>query len=88
VDKNLVGALQRREIKAPRGFSKGAFEYNEVPTSSCHTFCWKARHRFDVPFFWPPAAPSAALEIAVPNDLSSLPSRPPLLRVFVPRRPL
>jgi hypothetical protein len=46
-----VGAPQRREIKQRRGFQLGAFGYNEGPTSSCHTFCWKARHRFDVPFF-------------------------------------
>jgi hypothetical protein len=46
-----VGHLQRREIKQRRGFQQGAFGYNEVPTSSCHTFCWKARQSFDVPFF-------------------------------------
>jgi hypothetical protein len=55
VDKLLtiihVGGPQRREIKHWRGFAPGAFGYNEVPTSSCHTFCWKARHSFDVPFF-------------------------------------
>ena len=66
VDRIRVGTLQRREIKPWRGLRPGCFDYNEVPTSSCHTFCWKARHRFDVPFFWPPAAPSAALEIAAP----------------------
>jgi len=47
-----VGALQRREIKQRRGFQRGAFGYNESPTSSCHTFCWKARQSFDVPFFY------------------------------------
>jgi hypothetical protein len=47
-----VGALQRREIKQWRGFPRGAFGYNESPTSSCHTFCWKARQFFDVPFFY------------------------------------
>jgi hypothetical protein len=47
----LVGPWQRQEIKHPRGFKKGPFGYNEGPTSSCHTFCWKARHYFDVPFF-------------------------------------
>jgi hypothetical protein len=46
-----VGVSQRREIKHWRGFAQGPFGYNEVPTSSCHTFCWKARHSFDVPFF-------------------------------------
>jgi len=55
VDKLLmdfhVGTLQRLEIKHWRGFQRGAFGYNESPTSSCHTFCWKARHDFDVPFF-------------------------------------
>jgi len=55
VDKLLmvfaVGRLQRREIKHWRGLRAGRFDYNESPTSSCHTFCWKARQRFDVPFF-------------------------------------
>lgn len=55
VDKLLtdfhVGGSQRREIKQRRGFQRVAFGYNEGPTSSCHTFCWKARQRFDVPFF-------------------------------------
>jgi hypothetical protein len=46
-----VGALQRQEIEQWRGFPRGAFGYNEGPTSSCHTFCWKARQSFDVPFF-------------------------------------
>jgi hypothetical protein len=55
VDKLLtvfhVGDSQRREIKQWRGLQRGAFGYNESPTSSCHTFCWKARQKFDVPFF-------------------------------------
>jgi hypothetical protein len=42
--KFLVGDLQRREIEQRRGLQRGAFDYNEIPTSSCHTFCWKARH--------------------------------------------
>jgi hypothetical protein len=46
-----VGDPQRQEIKQRRGFRRGAFGYNEGPTSSCHTFCWKARQFFDVPFF-------------------------------------
>jgi len=46
-----VGGLQRLEIKQWRGFGRGPFGYNEGPTSSCHTFCWKARQSFDVPFF-------------------------------------
>ena len=46
-----VGTLQREEIKHRRGFPQGAFGYNEIPTSSCQTFCWKARQGFDVPFF-------------------------------------
>jgi hypothetical protein len=49
-----VGGLQRAEIQQRCGFPRGAFRYNEGPTSSCHTFCWKARHRFDVPFFYLP----------------------------------
>jgi len=48
VDKLLmtypVGRLQRQEIKQRRGLQRGSFDYNEIPTSSCHTFCWKARH--------------------------------------------
>jgi hypothetical protein len=48
VDKLLmdfpVGALQRREIEQRRGLRPASFDYNEIPTSSCHTFCWKARH--------------------------------------------
>jgi hypothetical protein len=55
VDKLLisfdVGVVQRLEIKQWRGFRADAFGYNEGPTSSCHTFCWKARQVFDVPFF-------------------------------------
>jgi len=50
--KSRVGVVQRAEIKRWRGFPKGRFGYNEIPTSSCHTFCWKARHSFDVPFFY------------------------------------
>jgi hypothetical protein len=46
-----VGGPQREEIKHWRGLPRGAFGYNEGPTSSCHTFCWKARQKFDVPFF-------------------------------------
>ena len=46
-----VGDVQRREIKQRRGFQPDRFGYNESPTSSCQTFCWKARHSFDVPFF-------------------------------------
>jgi hypothetical protein len=46
-----VGRLQRREIKQRRGLQPGRFDYNEVPTSSCQSFCWKARQSFDVPFF-------------------------------------
>jgi hypothetical protein len=46
-----VGHPQRAEIKHWRGLRRGAFGYNEIPTSSCHTFCWKARQLFDVPFF-------------------------------------
>jgi hypothetical protein len=67
VDKIAVGGLQRREIKAPQGFAEGAFAYNEVPTSSCHTFCWKARHLFDVPFFCSPARRFRSLKSAQPG---------------------
>jgi hypothetical protein len=46
-----VGDVQRREIKQRCGFQPVRFDYNESPTSSCQTFCWKARQSFDVPFF-------------------------------------
>jgi hypothetical protein len=46
-----VGTLQRQEIKQWRGLQPGSFDYNEIPTSSCQSFCWKARQSFDVPFF-------------------------------------
>ena len=46
-----VGTPQRLEVEHWRGFQRGAFGYNESPTSSWQTFCWKARHYFDVPFF-------------------------------------
>jgi hypothetical protein len=46
-----VGSLQRPRNKHWRGFQPGPFDYNESPTSSCQTFCWKARQAFDVPFF-------------------------------------
>jgi hypothetical protein len=47
-----VGSLQRPKNKHWRGFPAGPFDYNESPTSSCQTFCWKSRHPFDVPFFY------------------------------------
>ncbi|MDR7334757.1 hypothetical protein [Roseateles asaccharophilus] len=50
--KILVGDLQRPENQCWCGFPADAFGYNGSPTSSCHTFCWKARHLFDVPFFY------------------------------------
>jgi hypothetical protein len=50
--KILVGGLQRAENQCWCGFPADPFGYNEVPTSSCHTFCWKARRLFDVPFFY------------------------------------
>ena len=46
-----VGTLQRQEIEQWRGLQPGCFDYNEIPTSSCQSFCWKARQSFDVPFF-------------------------------------
>ena len=55
-----VGGVQRQEIKQWRGLQPGSSGYNEVPTSSCHTFCWKARQCFDVPFFYPPIGRNAA----------------------------
>src|SRR5205085_7444112 len=73
-----VGGPQRREIKQRRGLPPGAFGYNEGPTSSCHTFCWKARHFFDVPFFYvrrgrqPPtiAAALSASDTATPSHVN------------------
>jgi hypothetical protein len=42
VDKLLkdfaVGTLQRAQTQEIRGLQRGAFGYNEGPTSSCHTF--------------------------------------------------
>jgi hypothetical protein len=35
---SLVGGPQREEIKHWRGLRRGPFGYNEIPTSSCHTF--------------------------------------------------
>jgi hypothetical protein len=49
--KFLVGALQRPEFKHWRGFRAGAVGYNESPTSSCQTFCWKARRSSTCLFF-------------------------------------
>jgi hypothetical protein len=49
--KTYVGSPQRPKNKQWRGFQPDPFDYNESPTSSCQTFCWKARHYFDVPFF-------------------------------------
>jgi hypothetical protein len=46
-----VGGPQRPQIKHRRGLQPASFDYNEIPTSSCQTFCWKARQSFDVPFF-------------------------------------
>jgi hypothetical protein len=46
-----VGTLQRHEIEQRRGLQPASFDYNEIPTSSCQSFCWKARQSFDVPFF-------------------------------------
>jgi hypothetical protein len=46
-----VGESQRQEIERWRGLQPGRFDYNEIPTSSCQSFCWKARQSFDVPFF-------------------------------------
>jgi hypothetical protein len=47
-----VGGLQRRKSLGWRGFQGMPFGYNEGPTKQLpYDFCWKARHRFDVPFF-------------------------------------
>jgi hypothetical protein len=46
-----VGDRQRTHFRLFGGSQPAAFDYNEGPASSCQTFCWKARHRFDVPFF-------------------------------------
>src|SRR5258706_13390271 len=39
-----VGSLQREEIQQRRGLQLGCFDYNEIPRSRCHSFCWKVRH--------------------------------------------
>jgi len=49
--KALVGALQRAKIKHWRGLPERPLAYNEGPTSSCHTFCWKARRHSTCLFF-------------------------------------
>ena len=64
-----VGSLQRQEIEQRRGLQPGSFDYNEIPTSSCQSFCWKARHSFDVPFFWLQHGPFGAFTSL--NDVSS-----------------
>jgi len=53
----------RNELKTSNGaVSKGgAFATMKVQQRSCHSFCWKARHRFDVPFFYVLPAPIAGL---------------------------
>jgi hypothetical protein len=59
-----VGSPQRPKNKHWRGFPVGPFDYNESPTSSCQTFCWKARQAFDVPFFCLSPGCIAALNFA------------------------
>jgi hypothetical protein len=60
-----VGARQRLIYKRWRDCRPGPFEYNEGPTSSCQTFCWKARHFIGRAFFlastWPPEAASSGV---------------------------
>lgn len=47
-----VGELQQPASQYWRGFQPDAFGYNESPTKQLpYIFCWKARHKFDVPFF-------------------------------------
>jgi hypothetical protein len=46
-----VGTPQRARTQEIRGLQRGPFGYNEGPTSSCHTFCWKARLQFGRAFF-------------------------------------
>jgi hypothetical protein len=58
-----VGSPQRPENKHWCGFQGDAFGYNERPTSSCQTFCWKARHLFDAPFFYRDPGHRAAMPI-------------------------
>lgn len=64
----------------------GSFGYNEVPTSSCQTFCWKARHLFGRAFFlvgcsalWAAqSAPQSATQRAAPQ--TGITARPFILR--------
>jgi hypothetical protein len=56
---SLVGTLQRPENKQWCGFQPGPFRYNEGPTSSCHTFCWKARHPLGRAYFFALPRPGA-----------------------------
>ncbi|MEP6739830.1 MAG: hypothetical protein ABJA61_05595 [Caldimonas sp.] len=46
------------------GCGTGVLTTMKIPTSSCHTFCWKARHSFDVPFFYLQHGAFRALHIA------------------------
>jgi hypothetical protein len=52
-----VGAPQRREIKHWRAFPQGRFGYNEIPTSSCHTFLLEGASFVRRAFFLTPARP-------------------------------
>jgi len=66
VDKLLmnfhVGELQQPHTQCWRGFQPDAFGYNEGPTKQLpYIFCWKARHKFDVPFFCLPDVYETAL---------------------------
>ena len=78
-----VGSPQRPEIKHWCGFPADPFGYNGRPTSSCQTFCWKARHPLGRAFFLAPARPCgpahrgatrACTEAAAPLRLA--PDRP------------
>ena len=47
----LDAGLVEWRIWCASGFQPGGFGYNEGPTSSCQTFCWKARLLFGRAFF-------------------------------------
>ena len=49
---SMLARCNDKKSSAGAVLQLASFDYNEIPTSSCQSFCWKARHRFDVPFFY------------------------------------
>jgi hypothetical protein len=76
VDKLLkdfaVGTLQRAQTQEIRGLQRGAFGYNEGPTSSCHTFLLEGASPFWTCLFFSPFEHSdtGLLPFTSPSDVS------------------